>query len=1036
MAKTYDGSLWFDTKINTSDFLKDLKSIEDSFSKASKSINADFNAQTSKLLRSLMGNMESVSSSMQKTLLDLNAETKDGAENFQKITDYFYRYGAQMSESFVSIVESGNDSLEDLQKILAENFKETGVSWDVANKAAETYITTLKDADKQAFKSIDADKVRKLGTTTKEMETATKAVQKQVADFVRKTKGDFDKAFSDLKNSFSSFLNKVTIGIGVATTGLAIFGKSAADAAMQIENAKGQMDRIFGKSADVIKNFASSAADSLGVSKGAAFEMSAIYGNLLNGFIKDSDALAGATQDLIHQSAVIASATGRSIDDVMNRIRSGLLGSTEAIEDLGVNVNIAMLESTNAFRQFAGDKSWSQLDFQTQQQIRLNAILEQSVEKYGKTLKDTSSGAIAQASASFDDLKSEIGQSLLPVIKVVMPEITKIFKDFRIEVTKPEMQEKIKALGVAFGEMAKAALEFIRNTMPSMLSSLKWILDNGGNIAKVVVAIFAVSKIYSFASGIGIAVSSMTALFKALQTAKAAQIAFNIAALANPYVLTLTVAITAAAGAVYLLKKGLEKFAEYSKEAAEKEKKTNSILRQGYIKRLESMENLTEEQRQYLKVLKDIEEREARIAAIRNGMSLKGYLDTYKKIRKEMEEQGKLPKPNEKGTGGQSTATAPIDEDALKKANEYIESLNVIEERIARFGASEAQIIIFDKEKALKELDELNLVALGKTKESAEAKTLIEEEAGLKLNALFIAQNEKLNEEKIANDAEAATKYNEAWEAVALSDEQRKIAVLTREKEERDQFMAKYIADDDELQAYLLVSEEDFQRQKKNIIDTNTKKANDTFDMQKLRTDILKDSINNLGSAFGTFIQSVSAGEPVMKAFGNMMVSVVATAVEGFGQALVAQSAIAFIAQDYAKGAMFLAGGLAAIAAAQALKMIKFEQGGVVPGSSYSGDKIHAMVNSGEVILNREQQANLLFSLSNKRLAGAGAGTNLNVVVNNNASNTDIDANYNPNMNTLEVTARNLVLNTLTSRQGKNTMVSNFNVSGRFRRTT
>ena len=44
-----------------------------------------------------------------------------------------------------------------------------------------------------------------------------------------------------------------------------------------------------------------------------------------------------------------------------------------------------------------------------------------------------------------------------------------------------------------------------------------------------------------------------------------------------------------------------------------------------------------------------------------------------------------------------------------------------------------------------------------------------------------------------------------------------------------------------------------------------------------------------------------------------------------------------------------------------------YEGGGVVGGTSYTGDKLTANVNSGEVILNREQQANLLFGMANAR---------------------------------------------------------------------
>lgn len=46
-----------------------------------------------------------------------------------------------------------------------------------------------------------------------------------------------------------------------------------------------------------------------------------------------------------------------------------------------------------------------------------------------------------------------------------------------------------------------------------------------------------------------------------------------------------------------------------------------------------------------------------------------------------------------------------------------------------------------------------------------------------------------------------------------------------------------------------------------------------------------------------------------------------------------------------------------------------FEGGGVIKGNSYTGDKLTANVNSGEVILNPEQQANTLFNMAQARYA-------------------------------------------------------------------
>jgi hypothetical protein len=58
----------------------------------------------------------------------------------------------------------------------------------------------------------------------------------------------------------------------------------------------------------------------------------------------------------------------------------------------------------------------------------------------------------------------------------------------------------------------------------------------------------------------------------------------------------------------------------------------------------------------------------------------------------------------------------------------------------------------------------------------------------------------------------------------------------------------------------------------------------------------------------------------------------------------------------------------AATITAQAIR--GYEQGGVVPGSSYSGDRVMARVNSAEVIMNRQQQANTLMAIANGSAGG------------------------------------------------------------------
>ena len=52
------------------------------------------------------------------------------------------------------------------------------------------------------------------------------------------------------------------------------------------------------------------------------------------------------------------------------------------------------------------------------------------------------------------------------------------------------------------------------------------------------------------------------------------------------------------------------------------------------------------------------------------------------------------------------------------------------------------------------------------------------------------------------------------------------------------------------------------------------------------------------------------------------------------------------------------------------VKSAKFARGGVVPGTSYEGDKVMAYLNSGEVVLNKDQAANTLYMIANSGSMG------------------------------------------------------------------
>jgi len=95
-----------------------------------------------------------------------------------------------------------------------------------------------------------------------------------------------------------------------------------------------------------------------------------------------------------------------------------------------------------------------------------------------------------------------------------------------------------------------------------------------------------------------------------------------------------------------------------------------------------------------------------------------------------------------------------------------------------------------------------------------------------------------------------------------------------------------------------------------------------------------------------------------------------------------------------ALGAIAAAGAIAfGVAQIATISAAKFERGGVVAGTAYSGDRMTARVNSGEMILNQQQQAEL-FAVANGKASGSasvsvGGDT---IIINGNADSSTVRA--------------------------------------------
>lgn len=142
------------------------------------------------------------------------------------------------------------------------------------------------------------------------------------------------------------------------------------------------------------------------------------------------------------------------------------------------------------------------------------------------------------------------------------------------------------------------------------------------------------------------------------------------------------------------------------------------------------------------------------------------------------------------------------------------------------------------------------------------------------------------------------------------------------------------------------------------------------------------ESQERIQNAVESFSSSISQGADSFKEFGKNVASSMKQAISALLSATIAQAIQKSVA--FAKNPLIgialgaIAGGLAATLFKSLVP--KFSEGGIVGGTSYEGDRVPIMVNSGERVLTMNQQANMM---GGGVLTTKISGTDLMIVLNN-----------------------------------------------------
>jgi hypothetical protein len=230
--------------------------------------------------------------------------------------------------------------------------------------------------------------------------------------------GKAQSSSSAISSSFKSIATAVAASFSVAA--IVDFAKSAVSAASDMNETLSKSQVVFGGLSVDIEKMGNTSAKSMGLSKQEAVAAAASYGNLFTAMGMGSKASADMSMSLVQLASDLASFNNIPVAEALEKIRAGLVGESEPLKSLGININEATLKQKAMTLGLSDGKE--ALSASAKAQAAYAIMLEQSTKAQGDFAR-TSDGAANQQrilEANVKDMTASLGKGLLPAWVAVL----------------------------------------------------------------------------------------------------------------------------------------------------------------------------------------------------------------------------------------------------------------------------------------------------------------------------------------------------------------------------------------------------------------------------------------------------------------------------------------------------------------------------------------------------------------------------------------------------------------------------------------
>lgn len=228
-------------------------------------------------------------------------------------------------------------------------------------------------------------------------------------------------------NSMRNVGNALTVGV---TLPIIAMGGASIKAASDLSESMNKVQVVFGDASDSILAWAEDSASAFGQSKQQALEAAGTFGNLFTTMGVTGEEAAKMSMDLTQLASDLASFNNISPDEALIKLRAGLVGETEPLRTLGVNLTASTVKA-KAMQMGLADAN-GELSQSALLQARYALILEQTATAQGDFAR-TSTGMANQsriARAELQNLMAELGENVLPIALKLVQGLNKLLETF------------------------------------------------------------------------------------------------------------------------------------------------------------------------------------------------------------------------------------------------------------------------------------------------------------------------------------------------------------------------------------------------------------------------------------------------------------------------------------------------------------------------------------------------------------------------------------------------------------------------------